>query len=135
MSILLSYVEDKADIWLGLKKEEVSRAKQSTVSCPHISLPQNTWKWTDGWPVLFTNWGSEANQSCAILDHYSDKWYSTQCGETHRYVCKWNNSPLPTTPPPGGCPGDDWQDIGGDHCYYFGREYDLVSPQSSPSAS
>ena len=31
MSIVLSYVEDKNDIWLGLKKEEVSKALSSAV--------------------------------------------------------------------------------------------------------
>ena len=92
-------------------------------------LPQHSWQWTDGWPVLFTNWGagSEGNESCAILDHYDDKWYQAGCQETHRAVCKWNTSPRPTTPPPGDCPGDQWQDIGGDHCYYFGELNEVVS--------
>ena len=80
---------------------------------------------------MFTNWGSEANQSCAILDHYNDKWFSTDCQETHRFVCKWNNSPQPTTAPPGDCPGDDWQDIGGQFCYHFGRANEAVSRESA----
>ena len=132
MSILLSYAEDKNDIWLGLKKKEVSL--QSVVLCCNFP-PQNTWQWTDGWPVLFTNWGSEANQSCAILDHYNDKWFSTDCQETHRFVCKWNNSPQPTTAPPGDCPGDDWQDIGGQFCYHFGRANEAVSRESAVTVS
>ena len=39
MSILLSYAEDKNDIWLGLKKKEVSL--QSVVLCCKLPSPEH----------------------------------------------------------------------------------------------
>ena len=115
-------------MWLGLKRSEVSAVLGLSLT-RYQCLVQNSWQWTDQWPVLFTNWGdsTEGNQTCAILDHYDDKWYPAGCEESHRAVCKWNTSPRPTTPPPGDCPGDQWQDIGGQACYYLDRVNEVMS--------
>ena len=56
------------------------------------------------------------------------QWQPTSCDtENIKFVCKWNNQPIPTPPPPGDCP-DGWEDIGGENCYKF-FPYTYVSIQ------
>ena len=86
----------------------------------HIFIIQSTWSWTDGWPVMFTNWADADNntETCASLTLRDGKWRPVSCDQSLRFVCKYNPAPLPTTPPPGDCPAP-WEDIGTDKCYLF----------------
>ena len=80
--------------------------------------------------MTFTKWDNadSSNKSCAILSHVTDTWSPVSCEETHKFVCKYNYGPKPTTPPPGDCP-EGWEDINTDYCYMFvqGTYVSLIS--------
>ena len=97
------------NIWIGLSKADVDGDGDV-----------NTWSWSDGWPVTYTNWFNNDlnNETCASLHNRETKWFQANCDETYQSVCKWTNASKPSPPPPSPCP-DDWEDIGGEKCYKF----------------
>ena len=97
------------NIWIGLSKADVDGDGDV-----------NTWRWSDGWPVTYTNWFNNDlnNETCASLHNRETKWFQANCDESYKFVCKWTNASKPSPPPPSPCP-DDWEDIGGEKCYKF----------------
>ncbi|XP_022088561.1 lymphocyte antigen 75-like [Acanthaster planci] len=80
-------------------------------------------RWADGWPVTYTNWGwsqpMEENGLCTMLTQNTD-WETSDCGVKMPFVCRTTTAtPLrPTNPSlPGTCP-DGWLPFH-DHCYQF----------------
>ncbi|RNA34979.1 macrophage mannose receptor 1-like, partial [Brachionus plicatilis] len=104
---LLTYVKTNADPWIGLQKNN-----------------DNSFYWSDGWPVTFVNWGENlldvsSNSNCYYIQSKNGLWNTTSCDDLKPFICKITTEPIPiiTPPPPGYCP-DNWQEFGS-FCYKF----------------
>ena len=50
------------------------------------------YEWTDGWPVLYTNWGQDepdngTGRGCVAMND-KGRWNNTKCDRQQRYMCK-----------------------------------------------
>ena len=55
------------------------------------------YKWLDGWPVYYTNWGDNEptmrdGEGCVMVKNAA--WEDTQCEATRPYVCKISTGEL-----------------------------------------
>ncbi|XP_023194031.1 macrophage mannose receptor 1-like [Xiphophorus maculatus] len=85
-------LQGKADAWIGLRRQE-----------------DNSYMWTDGWPVFFTQWGpgepSNIQDEGCVSMHASiwfhGTWNDTKCDQAKPYICKISSVKPPPTPSPG----------------------------------
>ena len=77
LAIVLSY---PTDVWIGLSKTDVSSSYYPGPPPP----TQDSWTWSDGWPVQYTNWfdSNLNNASCASLHDNEAQWFQTDCDQT-----------------------------------------------------
>ncbi|XP_049459415.1 macrophage mannose receptor 1 [Epinephelus fuscoguttatus] len=108
-------LQGKADSWIGLRRQD-----------------DGTYQWTDGWPVLFTQWGpgepsNIKDEGCVSMHaspHFHGTWNDTKCDIAKPYICKISSEKPPPTPAPGdGMCLPFWKPYGR-YCYfvYNGRE-------------
>ncbi|XP_061416055.1 macrophage mannose receptor 1-like [Lethenteron reissneri] len=102
---------EKDDMWIGLSDK----------------VKEGEYTWSDGWPVLYSNWGfgepsRGTGQGCVSangIGFLRGSWNDTECSRHLHYVCEYNNEPPPPTPPAvGGSCWDGWQPYGR-HCYFI----------------
>ncbi|XP_055010163.1 macrophage mannose receptor 1 [Boleophthalmus pectinirostris] len=89
-------LQGKADAWIGLKRKG-----------------NNSYAWTDGWPVFFTQWGpgepsNLEGEGCVSMHasrFFHGTWNDTNCNDAKPYICKISKETPPPTPPPasGSC--------------------------------
>uniref|UniRef100_A0A8C5A8N1 C-type lectin domain-containing protein n=1 Tax=Gadus morhua TaxID=8049 RepID=A0A8C5A8N1_GADMO len=77
-------LQGRGDAWIGLRRKSAS------------------YTWTDGWPVLFTQWGPgepsfRPGEGCVSMHSslYHGTWNDTRCDDAKPYVCKISSG----TPP------------------------------------
>ncbi|KPP79615.1 macrophage mannose receptor 1-like, partial [Scleropages formosus] len=103
-------LQGMSDAWIGLRRKEGS----------------DSYSWSDGWPVFFTNWGpgeptNEKGEGCVSMHsspHLHGVWNDTLCNSAKAFLCKITSDKPPPTPAPGdgNClPG--WWPYGY-HCYF-----------------
>ncbi|XP_022236088.1 macrophage mannose receptor 1-like [Limulus polyphemus] len=91
---------------------------------------ENRFRWTDQWPVYFTNWGrgqpvtsTSSSQQLCVSFLKNGPWNVTSCEEKLPFVCKVNidDPPIILEPVEGECPNNltDWLDVEGHYCYYI----------------
>jgi len=93
-------------------------------------MEKGSYNWTDGWAVLYTEWGenqpSEHEGGGCVSMHQDGKWFDDKCADKKKAVCKYTSeTPItPPSPPEGICPGElensnqDWKKFH-KHCYLF----------------
>ncbi|XP_071527535.1 macrophage mannose receptor 1-like isoform X2 [Panulirus ornatus] len=94
---------------------------------------KHIFKWSDGWPALYTNWAfGEPNvtlddYNCIRLGSTNGLWSVERCEEASPFICKFREGMVPTPDPAvnGHCPDSRWLDLGGGYCY-------LVFEQTKP---
>ncbi|XP_006815865.2 macrophage mannose receptor 1-like [Saccoglossus kowalevskii] len=101
-------------LWIGMAYNEES----------------SEYKWIDGTPVYYTNWGSgepSGGDDSGCVQSTTDGWDDTNCAELTGAICKIYLAPPPTTPEyvEGHCPAT-FVSYGSD-CYYFGGVNDYKS--------
>ncbi|XP_071751059.2 uncharacterized protein LOC139908314 [Centroberyx gerrardi] len=109
-------LQGKADAWIGLRRKDDS----------------SSYKWTDDWPVFFTQWGpgepsNIKGEGCVSMHAsplFHGTWNDTKCDQPKPYICKISSE----TPPPTPAPGDGiclpfWMPYGR-YCYavYNGQQ-------------
>lgn len=65
----------------------------------YISMYQDhqVFKWSDGWPTVYTNWDYEqpnmnlSDHNCVDLRTSDGRWASQQCDELRAFICKHMN--------------------------------------------
>ncbi|KAF7653995.1 hypothetical protein LDENG_00075190, partial [Lucifuga dentata] len=85
-------LQGKADAWIGLRRQD-----------------DGSYKWTDGWPVLFTQWGpgepsNIKDEGCVSMHaspFFHGTWNDTKCDQAKPYICKISKEKPPPTPAPG----------------------------------
>ncbi|CAL8384873.1 unnamed protein product [Gadus morhua 'NCC'] len=106
-------LQGRGDAWIGLRRKSAS------------------YTWTDGWPVLFTQWGPgepsfRPGEGCVSMHSslYHGTWNDTRCDDAKPYVCKISSEPPPPTPAPGNGKCSPYWKPFGRHCYavYNGDE-------------
>lgn len=105
--IYLTMKQNNADaVWIGLNDVKHS----------------GTYSWTDGWPVLYTNWDAGqpvGGQGCVIVNT-TGKWIETNCSNTYPTICKVSSaSPSLTPPAPNEICDPGWY-FYGSKCYFLG---------------
>ncbi|XP_053398682.1 uncharacterized protein LOC128556876 isoform X2 [Mercenaria mercenaria] len=105
--IYLTMKQNHVDaVWIGLND-----VKQS-----------GTYSWTDGWPVLYTNWDAGqpvGGQGCVIVNS-TGRWIDTNCTSKYPSICKISSaSPSLTPPAPNGLCDPGWYSYSS-QCYYLG---------------
>ncbi|KAM8872531.1 uncharacterized protein ACB058_004460 isoform 1-T1 [Synchiropus picturatus] len=106
-------LQGETDAWIGLRRKE-----------------DDSYMWSDGWPVFFTNWGpgepSNIKGEGCVSMHASrflhGTWNDTDCDQAKAFVCKISKE----NPPPTPAPGDGkclpfWKPYGR-YCYYVYNE-------------
>ena len=87
--------EDASRLWPAGRQLPIP-ALNGWLSCLSVCLVQDdTYSWTDGWPVLFTQWGLgepsfHPGEGCVSM-HSSllhGIWNDTRCEDAKPYVCK-----------------------------------------------
>ncbi|XP_077993990.1 macrophage mannose receptor 1-like [Glandiceps talaboti] len=94
---------------------------------------KGSYKWSDGTPVLYTNWGEEEpstgfGEGCVKM-RTDGTWDDTSCFSTGSAMCKYWTGVQPTTPPPGQghCPVNaSWTQYGG-QCYHYSNSQERKS--------
>ncbi|XP_041666073.1 macrophage mannose receptor 1 [Cheilinus undulatus] len=84
-------LQGKGDAWIGLRRKG------------------DTYTWTDGWPVFFTQWGpgepsNIKDEGCVSMHgerFFHGTWNDTKCSLTKPYICKISKEKPPPTPAPG----------------------------------
>ncbi|KAK7079206.1 hypothetical protein SK128_003942 [Halocaridina rubra] len=102
-------------------------------------LNNNVYKWTDGWPVFYTNWGkdqptvNDTDYDCVMLRDMEGTWFNVECSRQAYYACKYKNGTVPTPDPPttGHCADERWLDLGGGYCYLIVQEHKIWSDAST----
>jgi hypothetical protein len=67
------------------------RASQEPVYVGLSSVDSSTFRWSDGVPVEYTNWGRErdiASEGCVAMNSDDGHWRVVDCKETLPFVCK-----------------------------------------------
>ncbi|XP_076014518.1 uncharacterized protein LOC143007034 [Genypterus blacodes] len=85
-------LQGKADAWIGLRRQD-----------------DGSYKWSDSWPVLFTQWGpgeptNIKDEGCVSMHawpYFHGTWNDTDCNQAKPYVCKISTEIPPPTPAPG----------------------------------
>lgn len=87
----------------------------------------DTWLWSDQWPVTFTSWGqgqprpsAKAGQ-CVTTSYKRAKFFATPCQQMWPSVCRTSSRtrPSPTPQLSSNCPrGRNWHAYGS-YCYYM----------------
>ncbi|KAJ3605426.1 hypothetical protein NHX12_027473 [Muraenolepis orangiensis] len=98
----------KADAWIGLRRKD------------------QVYSWTDGWPVLFTQWGPgepsyHQGEGCVSMHaspYFHGTWNDTKCDDAKAYICKISSELPPPTPAPGDGHCPPMMVPYGKHCYY-----------------
>ncbi|CAL4064253.1 unnamed protein product [Meganyctiphanes norvegica] len=116
---LLAIDAGLSSVWLGLNSLQDS------------SGGNHQFSWSDGWPMLLSNWGpgqpntSLSDHRCAHINTHDGLWYTGKCAGEMPYICKYKNASIPTPDPPtsGRCPDGRWNDLGGSYCYLIQREH------------
>ncbi|XP_077993991.1 macrophage mannose receptor 1-like [Glandiceps talaboti] len=122
-----SYVEmyvaqNQKPLWIGMNDQTIG----------------GTYKWTDGSPVFYTNWGDnepnkDGGEGCVRMELSGD-WTDTSCSSQTLAMCKYYIGPRLTTPVPGAgiCPQNASWTAYGDFCYNFDG---LLTRMSWPESS
>uniref|UniRef100_A0A8C4SNC7 C-type lectin domain-containing protein n=1 Tax=Erpetoichthys calabaricus TaxID=27687 RepID=A0A8C4SNC7_ERPCA len=74
-------LQGRTDAWIGLSRDV--RGNES-------------YSWTDGWPVFYTHWGpgeptNLAGEGCVTMHSaplFHGTWNDTSCNAKHAYICK-----------------------------------------------
>ncbi|XP_034048886.1 macrophage mannose receptor 1-like [Thalassophryne amazonica] len=90
--VSLMVLKGNADVWIGLSRKD-----------------NTTYTWSDGWPVLFTEWGpgepsNEVDEGCVTMRGHllaHGTWNDTECNQLKNYICKTTTETPPPTPAPG----------------------------------
>ncbi|XP_029941423.1 macrophage mannose receptor 1-like [Salarias fasciatus] len=102
-------LQGKHEAWMGLRRQG-----------------DGSYKWSDGWPVFFTQWGpgepsNLQDEGCVSMHAafpFHGTWNDTDCAVAKSYICKISYDSPPPTPAPGD--GQCVLDFVpyGRHCYY-----------------
>lgn len=115
-------LQGKYEAWMGLRRQD-----------------DGSYRWSDGWPVFFTQWGpgepsNMKDEGCVSMHGafpFHGTWNDTDCDVTKSYICKISSD----SPPPTPAPGDGKCLLGfvpyGRHCYFV---YDGEKGFSWPEA-
>ncbi|XP_066502466.1 lymphocyte antigen 75, partial [Hoplias malabaricus] len=102
--------QSKTDAWIGLRRKD-----------------DQTYQWTDGWPVFYTHWGPgeptiHQGEGCVSMHgrhHFiQGTWNDTDCNKAKPYICKTTSDKPPVTPGPGGGRCEEGWSHFGRYCYY-----------------
>ncbi|XP_028318805.1 macrophage mannose receptor 1 [Gouania willdenowi] len=85
-------LQERSDAWIGLRRKD-----------------DNSYKWSDGWPMFFTQWGpgepsNNKDEGCVSLHGafpFHGTWNDTKCDLAKPYICKITYDKPPPTPAPG----------------------------------
>ncbi|KAK0140766.1 Macrophage mannose receptor 1 [Merluccius polli] len=101
-------LQGRADAWIGLRRKNTS------------------YSWTDGWPVLFTQWGpgepsNHVGEGCVSMHasrFFHGTWNDTKCDDAKPYICKISSELPPPTPAPGNGKCRPYWEPFGQYCYF-----------------
>ncbi|XP_074546917.1 uncharacterized protein LOC141805663 [Halichoeres trimaculatus] len=101
-------LQGKEDAWIGLRRKE-----------------DGSYKWSDGWPVFFTQWGpgepsNIKDEGCVSMHGswaFHGTWNDTKCDVAKPYICKISKEKPPPTPAPGDGKCLPFWVPYGRHCY------------------
>ncbi|KAK4329168.1 hypothetical protein Pmani_000459 [Petrolisthes manimaculis] len=123
--ISIMSISEAATAWVVVKESGLQEAWLGL----RYHQDKNVFKWSNGWPGLYTQWGAgepHTNTShynlCTKINTTDGLWYTESCEQEKAFVCKYENGtttvPTPDTPLEGLCPDEvNWYDFGGSHCY------------------
>ncbi|KAF4077177.1 hypothetical protein AMELA_G00205040 [Ameiurus melas] len=107
--------QNKEDTWIGLRRKQ----------------DDNTYRWSDGWPVFYTHWGpgeptNHKEEGCVSMHgraHFiQGTWNDTDCKVAKPYLCKISHESPPPTPPPGDGECLPFWHAYGSYCYIVFNE-------------
>lgn len=85
-------LQGRAEAWMGLRLQE-----------------DGAYRWSDGWPVFFTQWGpgepsNNKEEGCVSMHAafpFHGTWNDSKCDVAKNYICKISYDVPPPTPAPG----------------------------------
>ncbi|XP_052062584.1 macrophage mannose receptor 1-like [Mytilus californianus] len=98
----LTYNKSSLPFWIGLNKMN--------------SEDGITYKWSNGWPVIYTNWNSDYLPSKPCIAVGEDFWRDKDCDTKLPALCQINKISPPKAADQSTCPQGGY--VFGDKCYY-----------------
>ncbi|CAG2187406.1 CD206 [Mytilus edulis] len=98
----LTYNKSSLPFWIGLNNMN--------------SKDGITYKWINGWPVIYTNWNSDNLPSKPCIAVGEDFWADKDCDTKLPSLCQINKIPLPKVADQFSCKDGGY--VFGDRCYY-----------------